>query len=266
MYKKIISVIVSRTDYLKSLYAILQRHYHEYDECHIWLNTDKDVEIYKNTFLPNNKIVIKEEIFDPLATGIMNLNKFYKKYAIDDNSIYIKIDDDVVWFEKDFFSKMFSYRILNKNNFLIYPLIINNAIITNILMRLGKLDWDPSCWYQPMDPVGWGSGIFAEQLHNKFLEMVANQEDEKLKFEKWILDWKELVNINTVCFFGSDMKLVAPTLEFHADEAYFCHYGPSILHKQNIICGQFICAHYAFQPQKKYLDTTDILTRYEKLV
>ena len=61
------------------------------------------------------------------------------------------------------------------------------------------------------------------------------------------------------------MKLVAPTLNFHTDEVYFCHYGPSLVNKQNMIYGQFICSHYAFQPQKPYLDTTDIKDTYLKL-
>jgi hypothetical protein len=265
MYKKIIFVIISRLDYINSLSNILLKHYHEYDECQLWVNTDENIEIYKKHFVNNNKVKIKTEKFDAIANPLMNLNVFYKKYAVEDKSVYIKIDDDVLWFEDNFFAKLFDYRIQNKDNFLIYPLIINNAILTNILMRLGKIKWDNKCWYQPMDPIGWGSGLFAEEWHNRFLSLIDTQSYQMLRFDKWILDWRELVNINVVSFFGSDMKFVAPTLNFHTDEVYFCHYGPSLLNKQNIIYGQFICSHYAFQPQKAYLDTTDIKDRYLKL-
>jgi hypothetical protein len=266
MYKKIIFAIISRLDYIDSLYNILLKHYHEYDECYLCINTNKDIDIYKNKFTTNNKVKLKIETFDELQPNpLMNLNTFYKNYAIDEKSVYIKIDDDMLWFEDNFFTKLFNYRIQNKDNFLIYPLIINNAILTNILIRFGKFEWDNKCWYQPMDPIGWGSGLFAKELHDKFLDIIKLKTYNNLKFDKWVLDWRELVNINVISFFGSDMKLVAPTLNFHTDEAYFCHYGPSLLNKQNIIYGQFICSHYAFQPQKQYLDTTDIKQKYLNL-
>lgn len=266
--KKIIIAIVSRTDYIESLYKILLKHYHEYDECHLWLNTNKDTELYKTTFVPNNKIQILEHPPSETQTQtytFTDLNYFYKTYAIDDDSIYIKIDDDMVWFEDNFFSKLFDYRIKNTNNFLIYPLIINNAILTNILVRLGKFEWDNTCWYNSMDPVGWGSGTFAERLHNKFLESIVNNTYQDLRFDKWMLDWKEQVSINTIAFFGKDMKLATPTLNSHTDEHYLTYYAPAIVNKQNMIYGQFICAHYSFQPQRLHLDTTDIKDRYAKL-
>jgi len=133
-------------------------------------------------------------------------------------------------------------------------------------MRFGKLPWDNKCWYNPQDPIGWGSGYFAEKLHRMFLDMIKENALDSLKFNKWLLDPKELVTINAISFFGSDMKNVVPTLNMHSDEFYLCHYGPSILNKNNIIVGNNICSHYAFFPQKNYLDTTDILQLYENII
>jgi hypothetical protein len=267
--KKIVIVILSRKDYIYSLKKILNKNFSDYDECHIWLNTNKDHEFYYETLKSNNKIkfVVPRESNPDAIDPFVNLKFFYKQYAVDKNSVYIKIDDDMVWFEPGFFNFMFNTRLdpNNKKYFLILPNIINNAVISNILMRFGKLEWNTRCWYNPQDPVGWGSGHFAEDLHLKFLESISNNTYHNFKFDKWILDTKELISINVISFFGEDMEAVVSTMNTHSDEFYLTNYGPSILNKQNIILGNLLCSHYSFMPQKIHLDKTNILNLYEKM-
>ena len=57
-----------------------------------------------------------------------NIFRFFK-YASDPNSVYIRLDDDVLYLEPNFCKKMFNFRIENKEPFVVFGNIINNAVI-----------------------------------------------------------------------------------------------------------------------------------------
>jgi hypothetical protein len=65
-----------------------------------------------------------------------------------------------------------------------------------------------------------------------------------------------------MAWIGKDLKeyVAAPD-----DEQYFAVTEPRRLGRYNIICGNAIVSHFAFNTQRNYLDSTDLLTRYDEL-
>ena len=262
MTKRIVVTITHRTDSIHLLANYLYKQKHSFDEWHVWLNS-KDNNVVEEV----NKldcIIIKPDKSHPLDK-LNNLHLFYKQDSIDPNANYLKIDDDIIWMEPNFIDKAFIAREkYSQDYFLIYPNIINNAIISTLHMRFGHIPWNDRCWYNFMDPVGWGNPLFAEHLHRLFLNDITNNTYTNWYFDKWNLDDREQVSINSILWTGSDFQKVAPTIT-GPDEFWINNYGPSLTNKKSIILGDMLCVHYSFQPQKAHLDSTNILEEYKKL-
>jgi hypothetical protein len=262
MKKRIITTITHRIDTINILAKHLTKQRSSFDEWHIWFNSfDQEL---KHQLSRLNAYIFSPKNSNPLDK-LDNLHKFYKEDGVDPNANYLKLDDDIVWMEPNFINKMFDYREqYSEKYFLIYPNIINNGILSNIQMRFGNIPWNDRCWYNFMDSVGWGNPIFAENLHNLFLQAIKNKSYNTWHFNKWVLDYKEQLSINAISWTGKDFQTFGSTITGN-DEFWINVYGPSILNKPSVILGDMICVHYAFHPQKSHLDTTNILEEYEKL-
>jgi hypothetical protein len=259
--KRIVITITHRNETINILSQYLSKQRSSFDEWHIWFNS-QDQEL-KDNLNKLDAIIIEPGSSNP-ADKLDNLHFFYKEDSVDNNSNYLKLDDDIVWLEPNFVDKMFMCREANDINFLIYSNIINNAVLSNIHMRIGAIPWDAKCGYYFLDPTGWGNPLFAESIHNTFLSDIKTDSYNKWHFNQWNLDYKELVSINSICWRGEDLAIVAPTM-INSDEFWLCNYGPSAVNKNSIIMGNSICAHYAFHTQKTYLDSTNILEQYKNL-
>ena len=53
---------------------------------------------------------------DGVVNGIASINAFYRD-CCDKDTIYMKLDDDVVWFEPELFEKMVKFRVDNPEYF-----------------------------------------------------------------------------------------------------------------------------------------------------
>ena len=260
--KRVIITITHRLDTIHILEKYLIKQRQNYDEWHLWVNSDN--EEIKTELSKIDASIIRPSVFKP-EDGLHNLYHFYQTDSMDHNTNYLKLDDDIVWLEPNFIDKIFNYREYYQNNyFLIFSNIVNNAIISNIQMRFGNFLWNNNTFYNYLDPTGWANPLFAEELHRKFLNHINDNTYNLWHFNKWILDWREMVSINSVCWSGEDFSKVIPYMQ-GVDEFWINTYGPSMTNKNSVILGDIICSHYAFHPQKQHLDSTDILEHYKKL-
>lgn len=103
------------------------------DRYDIWINTVNKEDIYFFKKL-SEKYPVINLVWQPdgEVNGNMTINAFYKK-CIEDDCIYFKLDDDIVWMEPGLIKKMVDFRIDNPDYFLVSPLVINNALCTYIL-------------------------------------------------------------------------------------------------------------------------------------
>lgn len=260
--KRNIITITHRLDTIHILSKYLARDRKHFDEWHIWANTH-DEHILTELSKLDAKIITHPQS-QPMD-GVENLHFFYKEDSFAIDTDYLKLDDDIIWLEPNFIDKIFNYRDQYRHEyFLIFPNIINNAVLSNINMRLGNFPWHNSCWYNVLDPTGWGNPLFAEELHRKLLNHIHDTSYNNWHFNKWVLDWRDNVSINAICWTSEDFAKVAPHIQGF-DESWINNYGPSITNKHSIIIGDIICSHYAFHIQKAHLDSTTILEEYKKI-
>jgi hypothetical protein len=98
------------------------------------------------------------------------------KFANDINSIYIRLDDDIVYLEPTFLHKMFNFRLANEEPFIIYGNIINNAVISHFHQKneLLNINYHKTVSCECFDYIGTHDYMFCEEIHNKLVEYFEN--------------------------------------------------------------------------------------------
>jgi hypothetical protein len=258
--KRIIVTPAGRKKYMDLLAKHLAKQRSSFDEWHIWQNTEniEDIQFF-NTL--DAKIIIPK-ISDPKLKNV-NLNNFYAIDSFDEDTLYLKLDDDIVWMEPDFIDKMFSLREQNNTNFLIFANTINNSTCGHLHMRNNQIPWNDMAGYNTFDSIFWSSPLYAESVHHTFL---SNAKDfTKFYFSDWHLFLNERVSINAVAWRGSDFAFFNGFIDGE-DELFLTYHGPSrALGKRSFIYGQALCSHYSYKTQMEYLDRTKLLERYIKI-
>ena len=193
--------------------------------------------------------------------GSHNIHRFLNEFCIDPETVYLRLDDDVVYLAPGFVREMFDFRLANPHPFLVYSNIINNAIVAWIHQKLGNFSYERLSGYDCVDEIGWKDPRFAETLHRAFL---ADPVDPKWKFREWHATEYERVSINAISWFGKDLAVEPVDRD---EENWFATWRPKVLERPNVICGTAICVHFAFFTQREYLESQapDILEAYAKL-
>jgi hypothetical protein len=180
--------------------------------------------------------------------------------ALDEDTIYIRLDDDVVWLEPGFFETLLRFRIAHPRYFLVMPLIINNAVCTNLLQTLGKLSPSRYVGAACMDPVGWREASFAVLLHGLFLDLVARGETHRLHCGAREIALNRF-SINAICWFGRDMAAIGGEVR-PGEEEDLSNIIPTRLGRSNCFCTDTIAAHFSFYVQRAALDQSSVLQQY----
>jgi hypothetical protein len=265
--KKIIVTPAGRKRYLEVLYKNLQKCRDEFDEWVIWVNTDNDVDINYiqelNKVCDYIKLQYSEIPVDPNGSHTATICKFFKK-CIDEDSVYLRLDDDVVFIEKESIKKLFDFRIKNEQYFLVFGNILNNALITNLYQQRNILKNLPLVTYNCEDEYGWRNGYFASDLHNIFLNKAVENKVSDFFIDNWELSNFERCSINVISWLGKTFKKFNGEVG-NAEEIWLSSDKPKELNMPNIIFGNSLFSHYAFSPQRPILQQTNILERYLKL-
>lgn len=259
-YKVICNTAAGRRRYMQYLipFVVSCEVVDRYD---IWINTmDKqDIEFFEllAKSFPKIRLVYQP---DGIISGIASINAFYRD-CIEEDAIYFKLDDDIIWMEPDTIEKMVRFRIDNPDFFLVSPMIINNAICTYILQRSNKLTLNGYYRARASERILWRNGEFSAQLHTWFI-------DKKLKPNTY----KELYSgkhpiainrfsINAILWFGREMRKFDGIVPGD-DEEWLSVIKPTELGLANCFNGDALIAHFAFYTQRKQLDALNILDQY----
>lgn len=259
-YKIIVNTAAGRRRYMQYLipYIVTCPYVDRYD---IWVNTHNgaDIEFFK---LMAKKFSVINLVWQPdgVVNGNASINAFYKG-CIEQNTIYFKLDDDVVWMEPGLIEKMVEFRVANPQYFLVSPLVINNSLSTYLLQLEGKIKLDQYYNAASSHSVLWKNGYFARDLHNWFI-------DNYLKSGKWDelhLGKKEMgmtrFSINAILWFGDEMNKFQGIVPGDDEEFMSCIY-PTLQGLSNAWNGDAIVAHFAFFTQRVELDKDGILNKY----
>lgn len=261
-YKIVINTAAGRRRYMQYLipYIVSSEIVDRYD---IWINTHNcaDIEFFRKVA---EKYPVINLVWQPdgLVNGNASINAFYKS-CTEANTIYFKLDDDIIWMEPETIEKMVRFRIENPDYFLVSPLVINNSLSTYLLQIEGKLRLESYCQASASHPILWKSGYFAAELHEWFLENYLSK-------RRWCdlhIGKKEMAmtrfSINSILWFGDEMKKFEGIVPGDDEEFLSCIY-PTMRGMSNAWNGDTLIAHFAFFTQREQLDRQGILKRYGK--
>lgn len=262
--KRILVTPAGRERYLHVLFNNLVKLRSEFDEWHLWLNTEDEHDIKfiyslseKNDFIK----VVKNEI---PVNGSLSIHHFFK-HCVDKESFYLRLDDDIVYIKPGSIDNIFNKRQSNSDSFLLYGNTLNNVLMSHIQSRVGNFDSTFSTSsYNPLCGIAWSDGLFAEKIHRLFFYLFDKNKLEKLYIPNWIFFDYEWVSINVICWKGSDFALFGGVVD-PDEERWLTMHKTRELEKPNQIVGDSLFVHYAYYPQRPHVDSTDVLKIYEEI-
>jgi hypothetical protein len=198
------------------------------------------------------------------SAGIGNIHWFFRG-CTDKNSAYLRLDDDIVWLEPGFLNRMFEFRVAHPQYFLVYANIINNAIVSHIHERSGRV-WSEAgrAGYECTCPVAWNNPAYALDVHTAFLASIRAGTVNDWHFPLWKLYHYERVSINCICWLGADFAEFGGQVGTD-EEVWLACVKPRESGRMNVIYGGACCVHYAFFTQRPGLDATGVLAEYQSL-
>jgi len=303
MEKLIVITFAGRRRYMEILFKYIEKYKNHIDEYHIYLATQNMDDIgYIQDFQSKNKNFVKIIKLEDYTSFDKSLvwNLAYKNCQ-EENAIYLKLDDDIVYFDESLFTDFIPYRIQNLNPPLLYPVIINNHFMSWMLQEFGIYNPDVkseigNTWATTLSrvypyivenkknklrvgdfirdeeilcPMGWGNLKYCYDLHDQFLQDMNKNNIHKYKFGSNVtLNSYFAVSINACSWIGSDFKNLKNTYaEMVEDEPWWSLYIPIWTGRANEIYGNCVVSHYSYYRQRELgLDSTDILDRYYEYV
>ncbi|MBK0329332.1 hypothetical protein I5535_18820 [Rhodobacteraceae bacterium F11138] len=266
-YRVVALVPGGRRAYLKALIPHLVRQT-RLDEIRILINTkvDRDIAYMQSLESDLIKVTPLPDGIEPI--GIRTVNHLYAD-AQDPDTIYIKIDDDVVYVHEDALEILLADRVADRKPFFTSPMVINNTICAHILQRHRKIDFIAR--YIPATAGGFMHSDVppARRLHEFFLDKVEQGAVSDLHVPDQIVATVRF-SINCICFFGADMAKFNGTIPViwrsqAIDEEYLSVHAPATLQTYNKIVGRAFVVHHSFGPQTSGMNKTRILHAYQRI-
>lgn len=221
-------------------------------------------------------------------------NRAYKECQ-DDDTVYLKLDDDIVYMDESLFTDFIDFRISHPEYLLVFPVIINNQFASWYLQQKGLVKSAETTvigdtWkltYQQIKevvstcdatslklnalvpeneilcPVSWGSIQFCKDVHESFL---VNNCSDLFHVDNWVLDNCEPMSIQCCSWLGNTLKSVTNQYgSVFQDEPWFTIYAPTWTSMRNCMFGKTVVSHYAYYIQRERgIGLTDILQRYRQ--
>lgn len=258
--KRIVVTPAGRQRYLEILFKYLKAFKSEFDRWDLWCNTTDQNDIaYMEGLASTYKWVNLVRPSVPV-NGNRSIHSFFKNYVSPDE-VYVRLDDDIVFIKKGSLKRLFNERIVDKDSFLLYGNIINNAVQTHLHQRYGHFDVNKGrADYNCFCGVAWHDPHFAESLHREFL---ANPKAD-YNMPDWILYYYERVSINVISWRGDEFAKFDGVVG-DDEEQWLSVDKPLSISKPNKIIGDTLFVHYSFYTQRPHLDSTDILSNYTEM-
>lgn len=238
------------------------------DELRLWVNTNNINDIkYINELKEVYSSIITLEHHPQNVTNFDNSTiRHFWKNTVDKNTVYIRLDDDIVWMEKNYLENLYNFRVENPQYFLISGNVVNNALCDHIHQKNGVYPPNPHFGYHCMDENGWINPLLAEQKHLFLLHNIQNNNLKNYYFQKCELTEYQRFSINSVSWFGSDFAEFGGDVVGLDEESWVTEIKTKEINKKCCIYGGALCSHYSFFTQREYMDNTNCLEYYRKLI
>ena len=304
--KTVVLTFGGRECSLSILFKYILKYKGYIDEYRIYVATtiQSDIDYMKKFALENDfvKLVyIKNEDGEIILNDKNRIWDEAYKQCQDEDCVYLKFDDDIVYFDETLFTDFIKYRIENEEATLLFTTIINNsyfswlfekkqiytpvnnnsnfgdtwkitynrikpiinAHVSNPQLKIGKI----TALNEVLCPYGWGNLQYCVDLHNQFLRDLNNKNIDKYKLGQFKLEDRHPVSISCCSWLGKTLKKITlQTGNVFDDEPWLTIWMPTWLDTYNEVYGDCIVGHYAYYKQRELgLDNTDILDKYTSI-
>ena len=252
---KVVTVTPSgRQRFVEILHNYLISMRHIIDNHVWWINTNDqaDIDYLENITAQYPDFYSTKYLPDHPNYNFNNLNiyKFYK-YTKDENTVYVRFDDDIVFVEKSEFENFIKFRINNPQYFLVFANTVNNNYCTYIHQMLGAVDVGehrhlnqlPLVEYRHDNQVLLDPNYTLKSIFD-FCVALGTGKISKFKFNKWIFHNFEKCNIHCFSWLGSEFnKFDDVGID---EESWLTIYKPRERSMKNCVYGNFIVVHYSY--------------------
>lgn len=263
-----------RRRFLELLVPYLLRERAVIDRHDFWLNTTdrEDIAYLENLEKQHPEffriVRVPNSAFTPRGKPKLGLSfhigAFYP-YAAEPGSVYVRLDDDIVYVSPGGIRALAEYRVLHPEPFLVYPTIINNSIMTHLLQAEGVFGQEKGAAEYALKGRGWNDGRLAEHLHRKFIAAVKRGEGERWRVREHTLGDYMTVSVNCMSWLGKDMAECKDQVgDF--EEEYLATTRPRELGRHNRIAPVASVVHFSYGEQRAYLERTNLLSEYQRLL
>lgn len=265
-YKVVVTTPAGREKYLSVFKPFIYRKIEEelVDEWQIWVNTvhEGDLAYLESMEKENSKVkryFLAEKITPTWESyNALQTHQFFK-FTHDDDTIYIRFDDDIVWAAYDAIEKMCKARIDNPDAYIIYPNVINSTTCNSWHQEKGVLSEecgvvkkehenkdDPNWAY--LDAFNYTDGRLADHIHNTFRKNYeAGTLDEYYLPSRSLVDYNRFSICSIACF-GKDKIQIG-----HLEEPQLSWEKPKEFERPVYFCGDALVLHYSYHTQRPYL-------------
>lgn len=266
-YKVVICTPAGREKYL----SIFKKHiYRKMDEglvdgWQLWLNTVDagDIAYLNSMEAENPKVKIFRigesinslgfyETYNPLKTHLFFAN------AQDDDTVYIRFDDDIIWANDDAIEKIVKATIDNPDSFVTTPNIVNSTICNFYHQEAGVLSEefgklktytksDPNWAY--LDEFNYTDGKLCEHIHATFKKNYEAGTLENYYLPSRVYKDFERFSICCVAWLGKNKISLG-----YIEEPQIAWELPEALNRPNYFIGDALLVHYAYHTQRPFLE------------
>lgn len=272
----VVCVPCGRERFLRVLlpYLYNRKRFPEIDEIQLWVNTDveADVEYIRAQAKADDRVRLIElglpegVAFDASRDHYQFNNSVYRFYrkTVEPNTLYFKVDDDIVYVHPGFFANAAAETLRNADNGFITLCNVVNVPLTTSMHQANKVldtskgtsDGDPRC------PVACTDGKFAVHLHRCFMKLHKDARLGELMLPSFTPN--RGVRIGAMCYLGETFRLFDGVVNYR-DESDLTGELPRRLNREIRFVGDALCSHFAFSHQLYELEKTNLLKRYEAL-
>lgn len=233
------------------------------DRWDLWLNTETgdDIECLNELTARDSRVCIRTHPRVCYPYNFGNIHHFFP-LATDANTVYVRLDDDVVFVAPGAIARLARRRLSDPRPFLYFGNILNTALSSFLHQRLGRLPPEPVAGIGCLDKVGWEDGHFAVGLHRRFLD---NPDPLPWSLPDWTLVDFQRHSINAISWLGEDAVNWCDRVPVDEEE-WLTVTEPERLRRPVAVAGDCFFCHYAFHLQRGFVDAApDLLPRYRKL-
>lgn len=235
------------------------------DECQLWLETVNPLDLeYVQSVVAMAPAFFKR--CDLLGSVVGGTPGTLFERASSDGTLYIKLDDAIVWMAEDCLERLAAWKVKNPGRFLGFAQVANNQIVDHLRQRASLIDSEPFIEWCAWG-TAWNSGEICEKILTRMCYDIVRGDLERhyQAYSEWELRSDEPVATNAVIWAGTDMAGLSRALPLHGHERFFAHEATLILGKKNSLVGSTLAAHFAFEPQRQYMNRSAVLKTFSEL-